>query len=143
MRTAGVANRGRRTGLADAIAGFVHWAARRWSTRLLVVGALTVASIVGSSLLMPPADYLPVGSRNLVFGLIVPPPGTGVEQQRALGKRVEAVMRPYFEAGSHEPGSKEYGDAAADLPPIPTFDFATMSLGIFARSGRSMWRRCG
>lgn len=116
-------------GIPDAIAGLIGWLSRSVLARIGIVVALTAASLAGTWLLMPPLDYLPVGNRNLVFGLIIPPPGMSVEQQETLGLRIEEGMRPYFEAGHYERGTREYEEAAAAVPPVPTFDFATMSPG--------------
>jgi len=135
-----VASRGEQTGLLsriaaplhrfpDTVAGLVGALNRSVTARIVVVALLTAPSLAGTWLLLPPPDYLPVGNRNLVFGLIIPPPGMSIEQQETLGLRVEDGMRPYFEAGSHERGSPEYERAAAALPAVPTFDFATMSPG--------------
>jgi HAE1 family hydrophobic/amphiphilic exporter-1 len=83
---------------------------------------------VGSYLLMPPSDYLPTGNRNLVFGMLLPPPGYNLEHQQTIAQRVETTMRPYWEANEAPPGA-EREQAIANLPPVPTFDFATMSPG--------------
>src|SRR5690606_9546704 len=61
--------------LPDLIAGLVHRMTGSVIVRVLVVLIITTVSLVGSYMLMPPADYLPKGNRNLVFGLIIPPPG--------------------------------------------------------------------
>jgi outer membrane protein TolC len=97
--------------------------------RVGIVGLLTAISLAGTWALLPPADYLPVGNRNLVFGLIIPPPGVSLDQQEALSLRVEETFRPYFEAGRLERDSEEYAAAVDALPSVPTFDFATMSPG--------------
>lgn len=92
--------------------------------RVIVVAVLTAASILGTRWLAPPADYLPTGNRNLVFGLLIPPPGYSLTQQELLSGRIEETMRPFFEAGAFEPDDPRYSAAAAELPEIPTFDFA-------------------
>jgi len=48
---------------------------RRWT----FVGLLTGTPVILALLLIPPADYLPEGKRNFIFGFIVAPPGIGVE----------------------------------------------------------------
>jgi HAE1 family hydrophobic/amphiphilic exporter-1 len=116
-------------GFPDTVARIVHFLNGSVLLRLGVVLLLTAASLFGTWMLLPPPDYLPVGNRNLVFGLIIPPPGMSIEQQEALGFRVEEGMRPYFEAGRLEPGTPEYERADAALPRVATFDFATMSPG--------------
>ncbi|HZW08543.1 MAG TPA: efflux RND transporter permease subunit [Phycisphaerales bacterium] len=116
-------------GIPRAIGGFVHWACGSWTVRIAVVGVMTVGSLVGSWLLLPPSDYLPTGNRNLVFGMIVPPPGYNIEQQTELGGRVEATMRPFWEAGELDPEDPASEETLASLPAVPTFDWATMQPG--------------
>ncbi len=89
-----------------------------WAARLTIVGALVLAALVGARLLMPPTSYLPSGNRNIVFALLIPPPGYNLDQMQAIGKRVESVVRPFWEA-ENDP------DAAARLPEIPAMDPAT------------------
>jgi HAE1 family hydrophobic/amphiphilic exporter-1 len=95
---------------------------------ILIVAGLTVASIVGTWLLMPPSDYLPTGNRNLVFGLILPPPGYNLEQQEKVGERVETDIRQYWEAGNAPPGP-ERDALQAKLPQVPTFNWFTQQPG--------------
>ena len=113
----------------DALSRTIYLLSGSVMARLAVVIALTAASVIGSYLLMPPADYLPTGNRNLVFGMMFPPPGYNLEQQRVLAERVEQTIRPFWEAAEFDADSEEYRQAAANLPAVPTFDFATMSPG--------------
>ena len=89
---------------------------------IYIVLALTAASLAGTFRLVPPADYLPQGNRNLVFGLVIPPPGYGLAQREDVGLRIEAGMRPFFEAGREDPASPEGRRLREELPPVPTFD---------------------
>lgn len=70
--------------------------------RVAVVGLFTVASLGGAYLLMPPTDYLPRGNKNLVFGIILNPPGYNIETDEELAMLVEETVRPYWEAESYE-----------------------------------------
>ena len=72
--------------------------------RLLIVLGFMVVSFGGSWLLMPKTEYLPEGNRNLVFAILLPPPGYNLEQLISVGQRVETLAAPYWEA---EPGSPE------------------------------------
>jgi HAE1 family hydrophobic/amphiphilic exporter-1 len=72
----------------------------RWlcsSTRR--AGAALAIAIVGSLLvawaLLPPMEYLPTGNRNLVFGILVPPPGYSIEELEATGNRLQTIMARY------------------------------------------------
>lgn len=107
-----------------AIGAAVYWACGSWLIRIAVVLVMTGGSLYGSMKLMPDADYLPTGNRNLVFGLLIPPPGYTLDRQADIATRIEAVMRPYWEAGELPAGSDERADAIAALPSVPTFDRA-------------------
>jgi HAE1 family hydrophobic/amphiphilic exporter-1 len=111
--------------LPDALASFVYWSCGSVAVRVLLVAGLTAASLVGSYMLMPPADYLPKGNRNLIFGVLMPPPGYTLDQQQRLGSRVEAVFKPFWEAGLLPVGSPEYERAVAALPQFPIMDWTT------------------
>ncbi len=67
-------------------------------SRLVTVGLFTVASLLGAYLLMPPADYLPNGNKNMVFGVIFNPPGYNISTDEEIAKVVEAQVRPYWQA---------------------------------------------
>jgi HAE1 family hydrophobic/amphiphilic exporter-1 len=62
-------------------------------------GATLVFAIVGSLLvawaLLPPMEYLPTGNRNLVFGILIPPPGYSIEELEATGNRLQTFMARY------------------------------------------------
>ncbi len=107
------------------IARTIHWLCGSKIASLALVVLLSGASLAGSFFLAPPADYLPSGNRNLVFGLMLPPPGYNLEKQAELAERVEETIRPFWEAGWTEPGSPEREAAVAALPKIPTRDWMT------------------
>ncbi len=110
------------------ISDLVHRLSGSVAARVGVVVVLTVASVAGTVWLMPPSDYLPQGNRNLVFGLLIPPPGYNLEQQESLAKRIEATVEPYWEAGrGATPGNPN--PRGVTLPEVPTFDFARMAPG--------------
>ena len=95
---------------ADGIHALTARSPGALAARLLTVAALTVAAIGGAWLLMPPASYLPSGNRNLVFGVMMNPPGYNIEQATSVAKRVEDTVEPYLRAESRE--------AAGGLPPV-------------------------
>ncbi len=76
----------------------------RW---VWIVGLLTLPLVLAWSL-MPKADYLPEGNRNLVFSFINPPPGSGVEfMEREMGAKVAQTMAPYL-TGEQQPQVSDY-----------------------------------
>ncbi|OSM06924.1 efflux RND transporter permease subunit [Magnetofaba australis] len=82
--------------MADAIANLVARINRNTGARLAVIigfiGAPTWLTLVN----VPPAEYLPSGNRNLIFGLLVPPPGYNIDEMTRLAQKVEEHMRPYW-----------------------------------------------
>ncbi len=69
----------------------------RWLTRLAVIAVFTASTVAGIAALLPPLDYLPAGNRNIIFGVLVPPPGYNLDQLSTLGDRLEDEIRPAWE----------------------------------------------
>jgi len=105
------------------VAGVVHASCGSWPARIGIVAALTSGSLLGGWLLLPESDFLPSGNRNMVFGVVLPPPGYNIDQMIDLGTRVEDTIRPFWEAGALEPGSPELRAATAALPAVPIDSF--------------------
>jgi HAE1 family hydrophobic/amphiphilic exporter-1 len=79
------------------VAGGVDRLIRTWPVRLGVIAVFTGVTALGVALLIPPLDYLPRGNRNIVFGVLIPPPGYNQDQLSQLGDRIESVIRPSWE----------------------------------------------
>ncbi|MFQ5775950.1 MAG: efflux RND transporter permease subunit, partial [Kiloniellaceae bacterium] len=62
-------------GFVAAIMGFIRLVVRSRVMAFGVVAAVTAAASVGAWKYLPKLEYLPEGNRNLVFGIIIPPPG--------------------------------------------------------------------
>jgi hydrophobic/amphiphilic exporter-1 (mainly G- bacteria), HAE1 family len=88
----------------DRLADFIAWVTPRTGWRLGIAAGLTGLSLGLSALLMPDAEYLPEGNRNLLFGILLPPPGYNLDELTDIGKRIEEPLRPRWEAS---PGSPE------------------------------------
>ena len=93
-----------RTGstVRDSIADRVWRMCGSTTTRLAVVIGLTVAAIGLSVLLAPDAEYLPVGNRNFLFGIVQPPPGYNVDEVAAIGDRYTERLLPLWQASDDE-----------------------------------------
>ncbi len=81
------------------IADVVHFINGSILARVGVVGASLVAVVLGVIVLLPPLDYLPQGNRNIVFGVLLPPPGYNLDKFSRMGEQIEDDIRPYFESG--------------------------------------------
>ncbi|NOX59703.1 MAG: efflux RND transporter permease subunit [Planctomycetes bacterium] len=129
----------------ESIASLVAWINKRTSSRIAVVGGLTVLALVGSRLLVPPASYLPSGNKNLVFGGLQLPPGYSLDELRRVGEAIEKDARPFWEAevGSEQAanlpeiemriGDRMHGtNVPIKPPPIDNFFFVSFGGGAFA-----------
>lgn len=92
--------------------------------RLAVIGALIGASVTLSWLLLPKVEYLPSGNRNLVFGIMLPPPGYNVDKLTTMGEVIEAGLKPYWDV---EPGA----DAGLEFPAIGDFFYVARGRQLF------------
>lgn len=77
--------------------------------RSMIVVLMTCTAVGLSYLLILPASYLPDGNKNFTFGQVFTPPGYSIEQNTLVGERIEAAVRPYWEA-------KDDAEATAAAP---------------------------
>lgn len=89
------------------VLGSLHLIVRSKALALLVVAAVTTAAAVAAVMFLPKLEYLPEGNRNLVFGVIVPPPGYNLETTTAIASEIETAIKPHWASVSgpeREPG---------------------------------------
>ena len=79
------------------IAAIVAFITTNWYRRLIITVVFAVVTFTGIALLIPPLDYLPKGNRNVVFGIMIPPPGYNLQQISEIGDRLEKMVRPSWE----------------------------------------------
>ncbi|NQV24340.1 MAG: efflux RND transporter permease subunit [Rhodopirellula sp.] len=108
------------------VVGFNQWAQRGTLRRLVVTLSLVGFSFTGSWLFWPRVEYLPNGNRNLIFAILLPPPGYNLNQLMELGQTVESNLRPYWDA---VPGSEEA--SKLDGPIIGDFFFVARGRSVF------------
>jgi HAE1 family hydrophobic/amphiphilic exporter-1 len=97
-----------------AIVAINRWAQSSVVRRLGIVAILVGASSVLAWLMWPKVEYLPTGNRNLVFGVVLPPPGYNLDQLVELGETVEKGLEPYWNV---DPGTPE-----AEKLPFPVIE---------------------
>ena len=83
--------------LPDATADFVGHMNGRWGLRAGVIVVFLFGTLIGTKWMLPPLDYLPLGNRNVVFGMLIPPPGYNLDQLLEMGRRIEDRVRPAWE----------------------------------------------
>ncbi len=113
-------------GFIDAIVGVNQWIQRGTIRRLVVVTMMVGLALGLSWVLWPKVEYLPSGNRNLVFGILLPPPGYNLDQMTAMGETVERELRPFWDV---DPGSPEA--AELDYPVIGDFFFVARGRQVF------------
>ncbi len=87
---------GRGSRIVNAIMALVKGVTHNWKTRLATVFVFSAVSIIGSWVLLPKAEYLPQGNRNLVISLLIPPPGLSFDERKAIGEHIYQVNAPYM-----------------------------------------------
>ncbi|MGB7291911.1 MAG: efflux RND transporter permease subunit [Thermodesulfobacteriota bacterium] len=112
--------------ISDGIASLVRRIIEDSRTRILVVCAFTIGSLLLSWLMMPKAEYLPEGNRNLLFGILLPPPGYNIGEFTEIGKRIESDLKPYWEAEVNSPEAKKL-----DGPPIEHLFYVARGRQVF------------
>lgn len=65
--------------------------------RLLTVGVLTAAATAIVFVMVPKAEYLPQGNRNLVINILIPPPGYSLDKREDIGEYIFKASKPYFD----------------------------------------------
>ena len=65
-------------------------------TRLATIVTLTSCSIGLTAWMIPSAEYLPQGNRNLILNILIPPPGYSVDKMKQLGAHIFSEAAPYF-----------------------------------------------
>ncbi|WP_436398171.1 efflux RND transporter permease subunit [Roseobacter sp. S98] len=80
------------------VMGYVRMTVRFRALGLVVVSVIAGGAAVASIVFLPRLEYLPEGNRNLVFGVIIPPPGYNLETTETIAQRIESTARPLWEA---------------------------------------------
>lgn len=75
--------------------------------RLIAMVVFLGVPIYISYLLMPRVEYLPNGNRNLVIGILVPPPGYNLDHMETLGYRIEKSAQRYWDIDLDDPTNKD------------------------------------
>jgi HAE1 family hydrophobic/amphiphilic exporter-1 len=81
----------------NAIADSVYRISGSTALRILVVVVLIGSSLLATWSLLPKAEYLPTGNRNLIFSILLPPPGYNLDELIDVGQKIEDILRPRWE----------------------------------------------
>lgn len=109
------------------ITGFVRGITKSVLASIFVVAIVTAAALWGSWNWLPKLEYLPEGNRNLVFGIVIPPPGYNLETVTGIAEGIETAVSPYWEVNASEtpppPVKGPDGESSVAAPTMKRFFF--------------------
>jgi len=76
------------------VQAFTKMVTQSKTVALTTVGAICGLGVFVTWALLPKLEYLPDGNRNLIFGVIVPPPGYNLQTTTDIAKQFEATVKP-------------------------------------------------
>jgi HAE1 family hydrophobic/amphiphilic exporter-1 len=82
----------------DKIMSLVHWALKSRSHQIMTVLGLVLFSASSVWTLFPKMEYLPQGNRNLVFNIMIPPPGLSYKEGKDIGEDIYTKLEKYTKA---------------------------------------------
>jgi HAE1 family hydrophobic/amphiphilic exporter-1 len=116
-------------GFSATVLAFTRQVVRSRTLALVWVIAICATALGITWALLPKLEYLPEGNRNLIFGMIIPPPGYNLNTTTSIAKQVEAAVRPLW-------ASETGPDAAPGEPPkIRHFFFVATRARTFLGAG--------
>ena len=97
--------------LGNRYSRLIFWAIQRnfasfW-LRGIIVTVVAAGSVFLSIKMMPPASYLPAGNRNVVNGSMTIPPSYSFKQNILIGRQLNEILQPYYEAANTEEASAQ------------------------------------
>jgi len=87
--------------------GFSRIVSKSRLISVLIVVSITLAACAASWHFLPKLEYLPEGNRNLLFGIIIPPPGYNLETVNTIAKKIEHATSPHWVINADKPDAKD------------------------------------
>ncbi len=109
--------------VAKLILTYVNIAVLSKKASMVLVSFLIFSTLLISYLLLPKMEYLPEGNRNLIFGVMLPPPGYNLKTLTDIAESVEAKVKHLWEINGDE---KITNDAS---PKIKNYFFVAIAGG--------------
>jgi len=73
---------------------FVHWSLKSVLTKVVTILTLGILSASTIYLLFPKLDYLPQGNKNLIFNILITPPGLSYQERYDMGSYLMKKIEP-------------------------------------------------
>jgi len=74
----------------------VTWSLKNFFTKIFMILTLTAISASTIYTLFPKTDYLPQGNKNLIFNILIPPPGLSYEERYNMGAYLMKKIEPHY-----------------------------------------------
>ncbi len=111
----------------NTITRFVYWMCGSVTARMGVTMILIILSVGFVLVLMPQTEYLPEGNREILFGILLPPPGYNLEELENIAREVETDILPLVERGEEK---SELADELG-IPPSNNFFYVAQGQQVF------------
>lgn len=112
--------------IIDAFTGFVRRVCGSITAKIIVVAVMVSVSVGISFILLPKTEYLPEGNQEMLFGILLPPPGYNLGELEGIAKTVEKDILPLIE---HD--KKSETAEKLNLPPVKSFFLCGMGTAGF------------
>ncbi len=76
--------------------GIVNLSLKNTFTKVITISVLAVSSISIILVLFPKMDYLPQGNKNLIFNILIPPPGLSYQERYDMGAYLMKQIEPHY-----------------------------------------------
>lgn len=113
------------TGFVDILLRYTDMVTQSRLKSTGIVSAVSLCALLASWAFLPKMEYLPEGNRNLVVGVLLPPPGYNLETTTGIANRVEGSVKHLW---ASETGPE---DDASGAPKIDNFFFVARNATTF------------
>ena len=73
----------------------VEWSLKSIATKLIMISTLAILSVSIIYFMFPKMDYLPQGNKNLIFNILIPPPGLSYQERYDMGTYLMKKIEPH------------------------------------------------
>ena len=80
--------------IVDKMMAFVTWSLKSIFTKVVTILVLAIFSVSVIYMLFPKMDYLPQGNKNLIFNILITPPGLSYEERYEMGAYLMKKVEP-------------------------------------------------
>jgi HAE1 family hydrophobic/amphiphilic exporter-1 len=112
--------------MSAGLIGIDRFLLARPGRQVLAAAGIVAAAMFATWVMLPKVEYLPEGNRNLVFGILLPPPGYNLDELLRMGDLVEERLLPYWDV---DPGTPQA--AALDAPILGDLFFVARGRSVF------------